>query len=568
MAKKLNNTKGITLITLVITIILLLILAGIVINMALGENGLLKRTKEAKLNYEEQAVKETIERIILQMQMEEIQKGEELDLKKIAQIIENKDTNITLEEYVEGNEELIGTYKLNGEEYSFKINEKLEVSILGKADGKPNISNIQIIEVTPNSIKVKITGSQLNGGKFTYGIKNITAGETNYTVKANQISENEYEFTGLTQDNEYSIEVKVENDKGERIKQTDKPIKAELPSVREISLNKTTISIGKGSTEKLTVTVLPINAKDTSVTYTSSDTNVVTVDETGLVTAVGEGTATITVTANGGEGINTTCNITVTPPPPPTIEVGADNHEAKEIQYNWEELNSIAKVISDNYGTEQGKINNDTVEVAVSINGKEDTLGIGDWTTVNGNKVIILGFNHDQLANSNKYAGISFQFTKIIEYAQMNSSGTNADGWEACKFRETLNSTIYDTLENVEYIKEVKKHYIQTYNDIDSVTTSQDKLWLLSCSEIWDNGDKEGYYGYAIAKEGEQYKYYKNIDADSDTKSTALVDSLACWWLRSPAYNDKNSFCYTSGQLACKYQWATQNYGIQPGFSI
>ena len=29
------------------------------------------------------------------MQMEEIQKGEELDLKKIAQIIENKDTNYT-----------------------------------------------------------------------------------------------------------------------------------------------------------------------------------------------------------------------------------------------------------------------------------------------------------------------------------------------------------------------------------------------------------------------------------------------------------------------------------------
>lgn len=97
MLEKIKEKKAITLITLVITIILLIILAGVVINMTLGKNGLIKRAKEAKLNYEEQAVKETIESTILQMQMEETQKGKELDLKKIAQTIENKDTNITQE---------------------------------------------------------------------------------------------------------------------------------------------------------------------------------------------------------------------------------------------------------------------------------------------------------------------------------------------------------------------------------------------------------------------------------------------------------------------------------------
>ena len=46
-----NSTKGITLITLVITIILLIILAGVAINLSLGENGIFKRAKEAKNLY-------------------------------------------------------------------------------------------------------------------------------------------------------------------------------------------------------------------------------------------------------------------------------------------------------------------------------------------------------------------------------------------------------------------------------------------------------------------------------------------------------------------------------------
>ena len=47
MKEKATN-KGITLIALVITIIVLLILAGVTLNLTLGENGLLKRAEESK----------------------------------------------------------------------------------------------------------------------------------------------------------------------------------------------------------------------------------------------------------------------------------------------------------------------------------------------------------------------------------------------------------------------------------------------------------------------------------------------------------------------------------------
>ena len=46
-----RENKGITLITLVITIVLLIILAGIMVNIGLGENGLFTRAKDAKNKY-------------------------------------------------------------------------------------------------------------------------------------------------------------------------------------------------------------------------------------------------------------------------------------------------------------------------------------------------------------------------------------------------------------------------------------------------------------------------------------------------------------------------------------
>ncbi len=103
-------------------------------------------------------------------------------------------------------------------------------------------------------------------------------------------------------------------------------------------------------------------------------------------------------------------------------------------------------------------------------------------------KVRILGFNHDALTNTsaygegetNTYAGISFEFVESLTNAKINNSDTNAGGWGACTLRATLNSTTYESLENKEYIKEVTKQYIATYNVASSVTSSQDKLWLIA----------------------------------------------------------------------------------------
>lgn len=82
--------------------------------------------------------------------------------------------------------------------------------------------------------------------------------------------------------------------------------------VTGVSLNKSNTNIVVGKTETLTATVLPANATNKSVTWTSSNTSIATVSSTGVVTAKSAGTATITVkTADGGK--TATCKVTVNP---------------------------------------------------------------------------------------------------------------------------------------------------------------------------------------------------------------------------------------------------------------
>ncbi|MGN1326753.1 MAG: type II secretion system protein, partial [Clostridia bacterium] len=52
----LKNSKGITLIALVVTIVILLILAAISINAVIGENGLITKARDAKAKTEQDAV--------------------------------------------------------------------------------------------------------------------------------------------------------------------------------------------------------------------------------------------------------------------------------------------------------------------------------------------------------------------------------------------------------------------------------------------------------------------------------------------------------------------------------
>ncbi len=72
-------------------------------------------------------------------------------------------------------------------------------------------------------------------------------------------------------------------------------------AVTSVSLNETSRTLTVGNTDQLTATVVPSNATNQTVNWSSSNSSVATVSATGLITVVGAGSATITATtADGG----------------------------------------------------------------------------------------------------------------------------------------------------------------------------------------------------------------------------------------------------------------------------
>ena len=81
--------------------------------------------------------------------------------------------------------------------------------------------------------------------------------------------------------------------------------------VASVLLDKSEATLNAGESLALAVTILPEDATDKSVTWTSSNDDVATVSSDGVVTAVGAGTADVTATANDGSGLSATCVVTV-----------------------------------------------------------------------------------------------------------------------------------------------------------------------------------------------------------------------------------------------------------------
>lgn len=169
-----KENKGITLIALVITIIILLILAGVGIAMLTGDNGLFKRAKEAKEKTEISAYHEQIEIIRAEL----CTKNENYTLPTLVQLQEEFDTN--QKEWVKNTEiklvKDIETLVLTTKEgYIFHITES-DTKYMGREGEEVDISELE----EENVVKLEIVGDATNGklvkvseetGKYYYTIE-------------------------------------------------------------------------------------------------------------------------------------------------------------------------------------------------------------------------------------------------------------------------------------------------------------------------------------------------------------------------------------------------------------
>lgn len=94
-----------------------------------------------------------------------------------------------------------------------------------------------------------------------------------------------------------------------------KPSGTLLIPVESITLNKTSMKLKTNAVQQLIATVLPENASNKAVAWSSSNTAVATVDNFGIVTTHTTGTATITATTVGtninGDHLSAKCYVTV-----------------------------------------------------------------------------------------------------------------------------------------------------------------------------------------------------------------------------------------------------------------
>lgn len=116
-------------------------------------------------------------------------------------------------------------------------------------------------------------------------------------------------FTGLVDE----VRIYGYSHEKETIKQIMTATKESNVEVSEIQLNTSDKKLVKGSTFQIEANVFPLNATDKSVSYSSSDEGIVTVNQhTGTVTAHQYGTATVTVTAEANNEVFKSFDITVT----------------------------------------------------------------------------------------------------------------------------------------------------------------------------------------------------------------------------------------------------------------
>ena len=212
-AKK--RQKGITLIALVVTIVVLLILAGITISLVFGSNGVIQKAQDSKEQTKIGEMREKLEMAKVPVYADgngsyKVQdywgriESEGLIADKTVDIIDNKD----------------GTYEVTttpGYVFEITVEPNKEIAenvIIGECIGKgENLSiGIRVVKNTTNSIEIEVVRAE-GASNFKYSIKK--QGEE-YGA-AEEKSETRHVFSGLTQGGIYTIKVETTKDGKQQI---------------------------------------------------------------------------------------------------------------------------------------------------------------------------------------------------------------------------------------------------------------------------------------------------------------------------------------------------------------
>ena len=210
---KTKEMKGITLITLVITIVVLMILAGVSINTVLGDDGIIKKAKEAAETTKRASAEEEMNRLVLEYQLAKNDETLESFLQekvtegRIDGVTDNGDGTITITKKVEGKDYTITVKKPVAPTPSVKVGAIRVVSdstgagsSLGEASTRKGTTLYIMIESTisggTTTVSPQVPYAVTENGtyKFTVtGTVNGTAYTKEVSVEVNQFKDT-YEY--------------------------------------------------------------------------------------------------------------------------------------------------------------------------------------------------------------------------------------------------------------------------------------------------------------------------------------------------------------------------------------
>ena len=181
LRKKLKNTKGITLIALVVTIIVLLILAGVSIAMLTGNNGILTQGKRAKEEQAHAAVKEGI--MLLYNEYKTKQEVNASKVQEETKVASTELVKIAANSGAEGATENLGTFKdfiqskniINSDGIINVRNLLGQTLSLGNGTSKES-GDVYVFEEQDDYYNLTYYNKQIQQSKI-YQIKNENAGE-------------------------------------------------------------------------------------------------------------------------------------------------------------------------------------------------------------------------------------------------------------------------------------------------------------------------------------------------------------------------------------------------------
>ena len=292
MKIKLNKEKGITLIALIITIIILLILTGITISV-LGENGLFEKTKIAK---ETQIKSEMREQLTIKIAELQVEKNGEATLNDITQ----NWGNTTLDEYqatitdIETTNTKKVTMQKNGVVGNYTIDEKLNII---ETEGNAEVElTYEIKSKNGKNLEVLVTISDNENGirSIEYNDGHIQQGNGLKSIARDCTIQ-----LGI----EYKIKIISQNGNiTEKTILLEEPKEINIPDEIEISL---------GQTETIKVALTPSNAI-AEIDWTIEDSTIAELNN-GTIKALKTGNTTVTasVTLQDGSIIKDTCTINV-----------------------------------------------------------------------------------------------------------------------------------------------------------------------------------------------------------------------------------------------------------------